>query len=61
MTKSNSFNSQYSDEDKTKFEQYLNTQIARINIPNKDVDFLRMKIIEMYGNTVKSYLNVKKA
>ncbi len=61
MTRSNSFNSQYSDEDKTKFEQYLNTQIARINIPNKDVDFLRMKIIEMYGNTVKSYLDVKKA
>ena len=61
MTRSNGFNSQYSDEDKTKFEQYLNTQIAKINIPNKDVDFLRMKIIEMYGNTVKSYLNVKKA
>ena len=61
MTGSNSFNSQYSDEDKTKFEQYLNTQIAKINIPNKDVDFLRMKIIEMYGNTVKSYLDVKKA
>ena len=61
MTGSNRFNSQYSDDDKSKFEQYLNTQIAKINIPDKDVDFLRMKIIEMYGNTVKSYLKVIKS
>ena len=60
MTGSNRFNSQYSDDDKSKFEQYLNTQIAKIDVPDKDIDFLRMKIIEMYGNTVKSYLKIIK-
>lgn len=59
MTESKSFTSEYNDEDKLKFESYLNSQIAKINIPNKDVDFLRTKIIEMYGNTVKNYINVK--
>ena len=59
MTGSKSFTSEYNDEDKLKFESYLNSQIAKINIPNKDVDFLRTKIIEMYGNTVKNYINVK--
>jgi hypothetical protein len=60
MTDSNSFTSQYNEDDKSKFELYLNTQLAKIDIPEKDEDFLRMKIIEMYGNTVKSYLKVKK-
>ena len=59
MTGSNSFTTQYNDEDKLKFESYLKAQIAKINIPNKDINYLRMRIIEMYGNTVKNYLSVK--
>lgn len=59
MTSSNNFATNYSDEDKSKFESYLDGQVAKIEIPNKDRDFLRTKIIEMYGNTVKNYLNVK--
>lgn len=59
MSGTKTFNDKYSEDDKSKFETYLKGQIAKIDIPNKDVDFLRMKIVEMYGNTVKNYLNVK--
>lgn len=34
------------------FERYLDKQIAKINIPNKDEDFLRQKIRDMYQYTV---------
>lgn len=39
----------------TEFEDYLNQQVAKINIPNKDEDFLRAKLREMYANPVINY------
>ena len=59
MTDSKSFTSYYNNDDISRFESYLNNQITKIDIQNKDIDFLRMRIIEMYGNTVKNYLSVK--
>lgn len=38
-----------------KFDQYIEGQLAKINIPNKDEDFLREKLYEMYNNQVKNY------
>lgn len=59
MTGSGRFSSQYTDEERLKFNTYLQGQINKIDIPNRDDDFLRMKLIEMYGNTVKNNLDVK--
>jgi len=56
MTGTGRFSSEYTAEDKRKFEEYLHTQINKIEIPRKDDAFLREKMIEMYGNTVKNYL-----
>jgi len=56
MTGTGRFSSEYTAEDKRKFEEYLHTQINKIEIPYKDDAFLREKMIEMYGNTVKNYL-----
>lgn len=58
MTGTNHFSSKYSSEDLSAFNIYLQKQIDKINIPHRDDDFLRKKIIEMYGNTVKNNLEV---
>ncbi|SEA28088.1 Acyltransferase [Porphyromonadaceae bacterium KH3R12] len=56
MTDTGRFSSQYTDEDVSKFNAYLQKQIEKINIANRDDDFLRVKMTEMYGNTVKNHL-----
>ena len=40
---------------KAAFEKYLNEQIAKIDIPDKDTDFLRERILTMYANPLKNY------
>lgn len=39
----------------TEFEDYLQQQLAKVNIPNKDLTFLSDKIHEMYTNPVKNH------
>ena len=47
----------YTDEDKAAFEQYLDRQLAKIDIPHKDETFLRERMLEMYANPFKNFLN----
>jgi hypothetical protein len=56
MSGSNRFRNEYSDEEVAHFDTYLQRQVDKIDIPNKDSDFLRDIIINMYGNTVKNHL-----
>ncbi|MBR5327688.1 MAG: acyltransferase [Paludibacteraceae bacterium] len=44
-----------------KFDQYIEGQIAKINLSNKDEDYLREKLYEMYDNQVKNYEKVQLA
>lgn len=46
----------YTAEDKAKFEAYLEKKISLINIPEKDIDFLRERILTMYANPAKNHL-----
>lgn len=46
----------YSAEEKDRFEQYLQLQIDKIELPNKDIPFLRERILEMYANPLKNHL-----
>lgn len=55
----NRFKDHYSPKDKIAFENYLNGQIEKIVLPNKDEAFLRGKILEMYSNPLKNHLSVK--
>ncbi|MBP3849284.1 MAG: acyltransferase [Prevotella sp.] len=48
----------YTEEDIARFEQYLQGQLAKINIPNKDESFLRERMLTMYANPVRNYLAV---
>lgn len=47
----------YAAKDEAKFEKYLSTQLAKINIPNKDEAFLRERILTMYANPLRNKEN----
>lgn len=50
------FSQQYTAEDKQRFRAYLEQQLALIEIPDKDLLFLREKMLQMYANPLKNYL-----
>ena len=52
----NRFANEYSDAERAEFEQYIAKQISKIDIKNKDLIFLRMKMLEMYANPLKNHL-----
>jgi len=56
----NRFTAEYSEEEKEHFEKYLDQQIAKIEIPNKDVAFLRHALLTMYANPLINYLKAAK-
>jgi len=51
------FTNDYSDIEKSEFERYLSLQISKIELENKDVNFLRNKLLEMYANPLINKLN----
>ena len=46
----------YTEADKARFMQYLDRQLAKINIADKDDDFLRERILTMYANPLRNKL-----
>lgn len=52
------FSDHYGLKDKKAFEEYLQKQLYKIVIPNKDENFLRKKILEMYANPLKNFLGL---
>lgn len=50
------FINNYTLEDEKKFDEYINKQIERITIANKDVPFLREKLLLMYANPLTNKL-----
>lgn len=53
------FVEKYNDDQKADFENYLAKQMNKIDLENKDIPFLRLKLLEMYSNTLKNYLIAK--
>ncbi len=51
--------SEYTPEDKDRFEKYIAGQLAKIQLPNKDEAFLKEKILAMYANPVRNFLAAK--
>jgi 1-acyl-sn-glycerol-3-phosphate acyltransferase len=60
LHKSSLFSNKYTPEEKLVFEHHLKKCIDKINIPNKDIDFLTLKLLEMYANPLKNQLAAKK-
>ena len=53
---SSRFSSNYNDKELQEFTAYLQRQIDKIEIPNKDEIFLRGKMLEMYSNPLKNHV-----
>jgi hypothetical protein len=53
------FASRYTADDKVFFDKYIAGQLAKIELPNKDEDFLRERILTMYANPAINYLAVQ--
>ena len=47
----------YTKSDQERFEKYLAGQLAKIQLPNKDEAFLRERMLTMYANPLRNYLN----
>jgi len=50
----NQFAHSYSAREKEQFASYLKQQLDKIDLPNKDEDFLRKRMLEMYANPLKN-------
>lgn len=46
----------YTADDKARFEQYISGQLAKIDIPSKDEQFLMTRMLEMYANPAINHL-----
>lgn len=55
------FADKYTDEDKAQFEGYLAKQMEKIDLPNKDMDFLRHYMLTMYANPAINHLKAIEA
>ncbi|MCK9179595.1 MAG: 1-acyl-sn-glycerol-3-phosphate acyltransferase [Bacteroides sp.] len=56
LSDSNNFTTHYTEEEKHNFSIYLDKQIGKIKIDNKDESFLRHKMLLMYANPLINYL-----
>ena len=52
--------SHYTAEDMKKFDAYLQGQLAKIDIPNKDEEFLMERMLTMYANPARNHLDAIK-
>ncbi len=53
----NTYVDHYTKSDQERFEKYLAGQLAKIQLPNKDEAFLRERMLTMYANPLRNYLN----
>ena len=59
QTGTDEFTGYYTSEEKSHFENYIDQQLGKIDIPNKDIPFLREKMLLMYANPLTNYLAAK--
>lgn len=57
---SHDYRDHYTDKDVAAFNAYLDKQLAKIQLENKDMAFLRERMLTMYANPVRNLLKVKK-
>lgn len=53
---SNLHHDHYSDDDKAQFEEYIAASLDKIDLENKDEEFLRNRLLTMYANPARNYL-----
>ena len=56
LNNTSEFADHYTSEEKQRFVTYIEQQLGKTKIPNKDEDFLRGKLLLMYANPLVNYL-----
>ena len=56
LNNTSEFADHYTSEEKQRFVTYIEQQLGKIKIPNKDEDFFRGKLLLMYANPLVNYL-----
>ena len=56
LTGDTRFTDKYTADEKAKLDAYLQGQVAKVDLPDRDDEFCRTKILEMYANPVINYL-----
>ena len=56
LEETEAYTDQYTAEDKAKFEKYIQGQLAKIDLPNKDEAYLKEGLLTMYANPVRNNL-----
>ncbi len=56
LEETEAYTDQYTAEDKAKFEKYIQGQLAKIDLPNKDEAYLKERLLTMYANPVGNNL-----
>lgn len=54
LEETEAYTDQYTAEDKAKFEKYIQGQLAKIDLPNKDEAYLKERLLTMYANPVRN-------
>ena len=56
---SHAYADHYSKADEQRFDQYLQGQLDKIQLPDKDVAFLMERMLTMYANPLRNYLSTQ--
>lgn len=56
LYKTDKFATEYSEKEKEQFLEYVKKQVDKVDLPNRDDEFLTMKILEMYANPLRNKL-----
>ena len=56
LEESNAHSDKYTEEEKMAFVKYIQGQLDKIDIPGKDVGYLRERMLTMYANPVRNFL-----
>lgn len=56
LTDKDEYADKYTNEEKEEFSAYIEEQLDKIDLPDKDVPFLREKLLLMYANPVTNYM-----
>ena len=59
LSDSDQFKEKYTDLEYNDFKQYIEKQLDKIKLDEKDTPFLRTKLLEMYSNTLKNHIKAK--
>ena len=61
LTQDDQYATHFTPQEKEAFEAYIAKQVQKIDLPNRDDDFVRQKMLQMYANPLFNYVKALQA